>query len=239
MGSWSAGLSCLVLALAAPLLAVGEGNLRIAELVNPWPGGVDWALAAALYASVPVAGAVLAFLPEPAATPPAPRPVRWLQTARLGEGVVVLAILLGWAAVWLTFDRRQKLLAEMDYDASCVQYEAVLAAAKEVKALNDPAKIRLELALYHTGRLAEELFSFHNLIEEAPSECRRGLSGAKPTPLRTRFGQRRRAHGVRGPCDGGRPSRSIATVGAHQPGERPTPGGAGLPERAEPDTVPG
>ena len=176
MGNWSAGLSCLVLALAAPLLAVGKGNLRIAELVNPWPGGVNWALAAVLYASVPVAGAILAFLPEPAATPPVPRPVRWFQAARLGEGVVVLAILLGWAAVWLTFDRRQKFLAEMNYYASCGQYEAVLAAAKEVKALNDPAKTRLELALYHSGRLAEELFSFHNLVEEAPSgageQCR-------------------------------------------------------------------
>ena len=176
MGSWSAGLSCLVLASAAPLLAVGKGNLRIEELLNPWPGGVVWTLAAALYASVPIAGAVLAFLPEPATTPPAPKPVHWLQTARLSEGVVALAILLGWAAVWLTFDRRQKFLAEIDYHASCGQYEAVLDSAKEVKALNDPAKTRLELALYHTGRLAEELFSFHNLIEEAPSdpgeECR-------------------------------------------------------------------
>ena len=84
--------------------------------------------------------------------------------------MVVLAFLLGWAAIWLTFDRRQKLLAEIDYDASCGQYEAVLAAARQVKALNDPAKVRVQLALYHTGRLAEELFSFHNLIEEAPSE---------------------------------------------------------------------
>jgi hypothetical protein len=83
--------------------------------------------------------------------------------------VVLLAFLLGSAAVWLTFDRRQKLLAEMDYATSYGQYEAVLAAAKEIKALNDPAKIRLQLALYHTGRLAEELFSFHSLVEEAPS----------------------------------------------------------------------
>ena len=64
MRSWPAGLGCLVLALAAPLLAIGAGNLGIAELVNPWPEGVDWVLAAALYASVPVAGAVLALLAE-------------------------------------------------------------------------------------------------------------------------------------------------------------------------------
>ena len=72
MRNWPAGLGCLVLALAAPLVAIGAGNLGIAGLVNPWPEGVDWVLAAALYASVPVAGAVLALLPKPATTPPAP-----------------------------------------------------------------------------------------------------------------------------------------------------------------------
>jgi len=174
--NWPAGLGCLVLALAAPLLAIGAGNLRVAGLVNPWGGGVDWALAAALYASVPITGAVLVLFRRPATSTPASRPGNWSQTARFGQAVVVLVFLFGWAAIWLTFDRRQKLLAAIDYHASCGQYEAVLAAAKEVKALNDPAKTRLELALYHTGRLAEELFSFHNLIEEAPSgageECR-------------------------------------------------------------------
>ncbi|MGA2656218.1 MAG: DUF6057 family protein [Verrucomicrobiota bacterium] len=181
--NWPAGLGCLVLALAAPLVAIGAGNLEIARLVNPWPGGVDWVLAAALYASVPVAGAVLALLPKPATTPPAnpqpvsrkraapaPRPGRWFQTAWLGQAVVVLAFLLGWAAVWLTFDRRQKLLAEIDYDAGCGHYEAVLAAARQVKALNHPASVRLHLALFHTGRLAEDLFSFHNMIDDAPLE---------------------------------------------------------------------
>ena len=170
MRNWSAGLGCLVLAWAAPLLAIGAGNLEIAGLVNPWPEGVDWVLAAALYASVPVAGAALALLPKPATTPTAPRPGRWFQTAWLGQAVVVLAFLLGWAAVWLTFDRRQKFLAEIDYDASCGQYEAVLATARQVKALNHPAAVRLRLALYHTGRLAEDLFSFHNLIDDAPPE---------------------------------------------------------------------
>jgi hypothetical protein len=175
---WPAGLGCLVLALAAPLVAIGAGNLEMTSLVNPWPEGVDWVLVAALYASVPVAGAVLALLPKPA-----PRAGRRFHTAWPGQTVAVLAFLLGWAAVWLTFDRRQKLLAEIDYDSSCGQYEAVLAAARQLKALDHPAKVRLHLALYHTGRLAEELFSFHNMIDD---EFFKGIGGdwrAQSQPL--------------------------------------------------------
>jgi hypothetical protein len=36
--------------------------------------------------------------------------------------------------------------------------------------MNHPAKVRLHLALYHTGRLAEELFSFHNMLDDEPLE---------------------------------------------------------------------
>ena len=179
MQNWLAALGCLVLALAAPLLAIGVGNLRMAGLVNPWGEGVDWALAAALYASVPIAGAVLALLPKSATSPSAPRPGGCSQAARLGRAVVVLAFLFGWVAIWLTFDRHRKLLAEIDYDASCGQYEAVLAAARQAKALNDPAKVRVQRALYHTGRLAEDLFSIHSLIEE-------GLSGKTGEGCRAR-----------------------------------------------------
>ena len=93
--------------------------------------------------------------------------------------MVVLAFLFGWAAIWLTFDRDRKLLTEIDYDASCGQYEAVLAAARQAKALSDPAKVRVQWALYHTGRLAEDLFSIHSLIEE-------GLSGKTGEGCRAR-----------------------------------------------------
>jgi hypothetical protein len=169
MRNWPAGLGCVVLALAAPLVAVAVGNHELAELINPWPEGVDWILAAALYVSVPCAGAVLVLLPKPAPNPSALEPGGGRQAANPGSAVVALALVVGWAAVGLTFDGRQRLLAEMDYDASRGQYEAVLAAASKVRALDDPAKLRLQLALYHTGRLAEELFSFHSLVEEAPA----------------------------------------------------------------------
>jgi hypothetical protein len=181
--NWPSALSCLVLVLAGPLVAVGAGNVEIARLVNPLPEVVGWVLAAAFYASVPVGGAVLALLPSPAAgalvKPPSVLQERagaapwlgcWLQAAGSGSAVAILAFLLGWAAIWLTFDRRQKLLTKIDYHASHGQYEEVLSAASQVKVLNHPAKARLLLALYHTGRLAESLFSFHDMVEEAPSE---------------------------------------------------------------------
>ncbi len=179
MRNWLAALGCLVLALAAPVLAIGAGNLEMAGLVNPWAKGVDWVLATALYASVRIAGMVLLLLPKPATSPLAPRPGDRSQTARFGQVAVVLAFLFGWAAIWLTFDRHRKLLAEIDYDASCGQYEAVLAAARQAKELNDPAKVRVEWSLYHTGRLAEDLFSIHSLIDE-------GLSGETGEGCRAR-----------------------------------------------------
>lgn len=177
MRSRPAGLGCLVLAGVAPLLAIGAGNVPMARLVNPWPE-VPWALAAALFAAVPVAGAVLAWLPRSAhprtvsRAPAAPAlgRGRWFPTVWHDQAPVVLVFLLGGAAVWFTFDPRQKLLAQIDYDASCGRYEEVLAAAKRAMTLNHPAEARLHLALYHTGRLAEDLFSFQNMIIDAPLE---------------------------------------------------------------------
>jgi hypothetical protein len=219
---WLAGLSCVALGLAAPLAVFGAGDLGMAELMSPWPSGASWTLVAALYACVPIAGAILAWSgvrhtrsgrarprAQPSSEAPGaekPDPLAGGDTAAPGDGrapgpggvdavaledgrppsaapadpvygaarcgragrMVVLAFLLGGAAVWLTFDRREKLLAEMDYGITCGRYEAVLAAARQVRALDHPGKVRLLLALYHTGRLAEELFSFHDMVADGP-----------------------------------------------------------------------
>ena len=166
--NWRAGSACLVLAAAAPMLAGGVGFPHGARLVHPWPEGLGGVLAAILWASVPFAGAVLAALPTPAPNPSAPTPNRGSVTARTRLAIVVSAFAFGWATVWFTFDQQQKRLAEIDYRASRGEYEAVLAAAGRTKVLDDPAKFRVQWALYHTGRLAEELFSFHDLVDEAP-----------------------------------------------------------------------
>lgn len=180
---WAVGLSCPAFVLVAPVVAIGARHLEVVRLVNPWPAGVDWFLASALYASVPIAGALLAWRPKtatastanwqavsPTTDMPAPSLDHWYKSARFSRASVVMMFLLGWAAVWLTFDRRQKLLAEIDYCTSRGEYGAALTAARQVKVLNHAAAVRVRLALFHTGRLAEELFSFHNLMDDIPSE---------------------------------------------------------------------
>ncbi len=169
---WLAGIGCLVLSAGTPLLALASGNFRMAELLEPWPEGIDWVLASVLYASVPVVAVVLLLLDSPSTEGRR----SWVHRFWFGQSAGVLVFVLGWAAVWLTLDRHQKLLAEIDYAAGHGDYQGVLAAVGQIKALNDPAKTRLQLALYHTGRLAEDLFSFHNLVDESSSgigeECR-------------------------------------------------------------------
>lgn len=183
MRSWPASLSCPILALTLSLLVVAVGHFETAALLTAWTEGVDRVLAAVLYLSVPAMAAVLASLPKPAlpsgASPasasPAGTVTYWsaghrLQTARPGQALVVLLFLFGWAAVWTRFDPDQKVLAVMDYRASRGQYEAVVAAASRAALLDQAAKVRLQLALYHTGRLAKDLFTHLNRLGTMPSE---------------------------------------------------------------------
>jgi hypothetical protein len=174
-----AGLGSLVLALVVPALTLALGDLKMVWLIQPWPEGVDGMLAAALYASVPVAGVLLAWLPKPAVSRRdsrnQPADGHWHQASGFGQVVAALLLVVGGAAVWLSFDHRQKLLVQIDYDSSCGRYEPVIAAARQVAPLSYPAEVRAHLALYHTGRLAEDLFTFPNMIEDAKVE---GLADA-------------------------------------------------------------
>jgi tetratricopeptide (TPR) repeat protein len=92
-----------------------------------------------------------------------------LKRFKLSGVTAVFSFLLGWAIIWMTFNKQQILLAQIDSASSRGQYESVLAAARQLRTLNHPAAIQVRLALYHTGRLAEELFSFRNMLEDPPS----------------------------------------------------------------------
>jgi tetratricopeptide (TPR) repeat protein len=168
---WRAGIGCVALALVPPGITMGTGNLDLALLVNPFPSAVNWGLAAVLYGSAPAMAMLLAaFKPGYG---PAARSLRaraWLNRASLRPLAHVAVFLLAWIVVWAAFDRREKLLAEMDFYTSSGQYGQVLAAAKQARVLNHPARVRLQFALYHTGRLAEDLFTFLNRVDLEPSE---------------------------------------------------------------------
>jgi hypothetical protein len=163
---WWASAGCVLLALALPWLAVAAGWLRMEQVVYPWPGTVPMLLAVIVYALAPLTGILMLLRAKSVAVPSTSELNDPAQMERLRWGALVLVGLLLCAAVWYPFDRQRKILAQMDYDASRGNYEGVLAAAKEVKILDDPAKIRMQWALFHTDRLAEELFSFRNMAEE-------------------------------------------------------------------------
>jgi len=71
-------------------------------------------------------------------------------------------LLLGGALVWLSLDEYHRSLAQIEYCAALKQDEQLLKVAARMKTVRPDAEIRTHLALYHTGRLTQDLFSFPN-----------------------------------------------------------------------------
>jgi tetratricopeptide (TPR) repeat protein len=169
-GKWMTGLLPLAVTAAVALIIERIGGLPFASQLRPWPDGLDWALAGLLFAYLPLTAAALIFQRRSSPFPRAPAPGKrtstvWLRPAAAGAFCLLVLLVL-----WRTFDVRQRLLAQIDYYSACGQHEAVLRAASQLDMLNEPARIRVQSALFHTGRLAEELFSFQNLVQEGPAE---------------------------------------------------------------------
>ena len=61
--------------------------------------------------------------------------------------------------VWGSLDSTRRTLAQIDLCATLKQYERVLALAARLETLPPSAEIRADLALYHMGRLTEDLIS--------------------------------------------------------------------------------
>ncbi len=188
LGCWYAAASCTGFALVAPVFCYVTGRVKRDWLLNPWPGEMSWPLALVLFACVPVAALLVGWLARVAARQaaetggPAPRAADDPAERHL-RAMVVLFCVLGWALVWAVLDPREKRLAEIDYYTYVGQYEKAVAAAQRVKVLTYPAEVRLHLALYHTGRLAEDLFTFQNIADTPPLEGLAAAFRAQSQPL--------------------------------------------------------
>jgi hypothetical protein len=170
---WTAALFCLVSAAALPAFYSLLADVNPARLVNPWMERVDWTITTALYLSVALLAVALQWLPR---TPPTPAPTRQeqrrkpgqagklplLQSSAMRKAAALLAVAAGWTGVLLSFDANEKVLLAIDYSGSKAQYPQVVALARQAKELGPTAEIWLQLALFHTQRLGDELFAFPN-----------------------------------------------------------------------------
>jgi len=168
------GLAC---ALPVPVAAWWLIRLRDVDpvrLLNPWCKGTEgWVLGGALYLFLPLVCAVSVLARRTENRPAGERrpgdrkrsPQRRGPEAKpTGRAVAGGLLVLGCGLVWLGFAVQRKRIAEMDYYSSRGNYERVLAVAPDItrEQMDFSSEARLHLALYHMGRLGQDLFSYRN-----------------------------------------------------------------------------
>jgi len=170
-------LNLAALALPALLIPACWHKFQIPEhALDPWGRGEPQLFSGLLFLLLPIGTVVLALLPQP--RPPAedlaPRP-RHPQGARvrvsrarpqspawMKPALTLGSLLIGGALVWGVLDRAKKNLGQIEYYAAIKEPERVLALVSRLKTVTPEAEIRAQLALYHTGRLTQDLFVFAN-----------------------------------------------------------------------------
>lgn len=198
--NWRGGLACGAAVLMVP--AVGWLGLPEADwgrVLNPWGGGVQLAVAAGLYGLFPSA-AVAAHLgarfrlSRPAASPtvPAhqgptrqptaqPRPaLGWLRRPTVKRAVHAGFAVAAVALLWNGFDYPRQARRTIEYCAARNQHERLLTVAGRLERLDPASEVRLHRALFYTGRLLEDLFTFGNQrvwalfpeLRRGPEACR-------------------------------------------------------------------
>ncbi|HVV70780.1 MAG TPA: DUF6057 family protein, partial [Verrucomicrobiae bacterium] len=170
-------LVVLALLWAVPLLGAGVCWLWWTELWK-WVrfdpglrGGPEWLAAQCLYLAVPTA-LVAQKIQVTEAAPHSKKPQRrtpashiaWYQRTSAAWSLVAIGLFLGWALVWTALALPRKHLAQLEYSVSHGRYERALTIAGELSRgqMDGSAELDLHLALYHTGRLGNELFSYRN-----------------------------------------------------------------------------
>ena len=171
---WALGGGCFLSVFIGPFWIIWFCDA--AGLFVSWGGGMRLMVAAVLYLYIPFLSVVPALLRMAAVrtemkSAPVPQARRgasgfflpqWFQK-RIGKGALATSLfILGWALIWFGFDVQSKALAQIDYYSSRSEYNKVLAIAANLKEMRTSTKICVWLALYHTSRLGDDLFSFGN-----------------------------------------------------------------------------
>ena len=173
--AWKAGLACLLPAVAALLAMIGLAGPPATRILNPWETQAPLWLIAALFLCIPLTALVLAVLPKPAPASketagarhkaPAPIPLgRQLDRPAAKRALGAGFFLAGWAAVWFGHSGPHRAFERIEYYAGRKEFDKVLAVAAPLRALDLSSEVYLRLALYHAGRLSQDLFSYTNQI---------------------------------------------------------------------------
>ncbi len=171
--NWRWGLGCLLPAAAMPFGIALFPDAEPARILVPWGEAKSVALTAALYGFFPLASVALALLPRRAAAVPSAPPARrggssqvfrhrWFQTVGARRACAWGLFCLGWTWVWLGLEGVRKGQAQIEYYTGRKEYEKALAVAAGLQPMDPASETYLHLALYQTGRLSQDLFSFTN-----------------------------------------------------------------------------
>jgi hypothetical protein len=170
--TWSLGLGCLLPAVAAPLAMIGLAGLPAARILEPWGPGAPLWLIAALFLCVPLTALVLALVPKPAPCPKETARAHHKAASRISLGqrrgpalrraLAAGLFLAGLGAVWFGHSGSKGAFEQIEYYAGRKEFDKVLAIAAPLPALDRASEVRLRLALYHAGRLSQDLFAYTN-----------------------------------------------------------------------------
>ena len=190
---WALGWGCFLSGLIGIFGTIWF--CHTAGLFVPPGEGRCQVVAAVLYLYIPFLSLVLALLRTAAVRPatisaPVPRArrgaaeavlPRWYQKRIVKRTFAASLFILGWALIWFGFNVRGKALAQIDCYSSRSEYDKVLAIAANLKEMSTSTKIRVWLALYHTGRLGDDLFSFGNpgMQDMLPGLGQKGVGSAR------------------------------------------------------------
>jgi hypothetical protein len=149
-------LGCAVPALLVPIWAWLRPGFAPFAAAQHWGEGATRTMFVAAYAFVPVWLALLIV-------------VRTLRRSLGRDGdrepqlprlVLAGTFASGVALVWLSMDTSSRATARLEQATARREWGQALAAAREVRTWTASARLNLIRALYHAGRLPEDLFSF-------------------------------------------------------------------------------
>lgn len=149
-------LSCAVPALLVPIWAWQRPGFLPTAAVQHWGEGVTRALFGAAYVFVPV-WLVLLAMGKTLRRSPGRDGNREPQVARPAwAGMFAGGVVL----VWLSLDTSSRAIAQLERATTRQEWPRALLAAREVRTWTAGARLNLIRALYHAGRLPEDLFSY-------------------------------------------------------------------------------